>query len=289
MIEEKNAQKTFELFRISLIHLTILSIGFIILSIFTQFTMATVAYQNRLPENILEMTNEEKSEFQNKMAKEFESLVRNHPEKISQEYIEAATNTAPSLLLIQNLLWLMSFVLPAYFVFTRFLKEEVNCLTDELGLTQINRGIIAGFFVFILLITISLIFYLFNFKPKVNEFQTKLFTNLKGNFYLLAWSIYTVGIITGILEELLFRGMMLSHFIKKGYAREGLFITSFIFGMMHFSFDSSPIIPAILTLVGILFGSIYLQSKNIWVSMAVHASYNSLGLISAYFLGDKLL
>jgi membrane protease YdiL (CAAX protease family) len=134
-----------------------------------------------------------------------------------------------------------------------------------------------------------MLFSVFNFKPKVNEFQAKLFTNLKGNYYLLAWSVYTIGLITGILEEFLFRGLFLAHFVSKGFAREGLFITSFIFGMMHFSFDASPIIPVILTFVGVLFGSIYLQSKNIWVAVGAHATYNSLGLITAYFIGDKIL
>ena len=112
---------------------------------------------------------------------------------------------------------------------------------------------------------------------------------MKVNYYLLAWSIYTVGLITGILEEVVFRGFLLTHFMNKGFAREGLYITSLIFGMMHFSFDSSPIVPFLLTFVGLLFGTIYLQFKNIWVSIGAHATYNSLGLITAYFLGDKLL
>ncbi|HMV42076.1 MAG TPA: CPBP family intramembrane metalloprotease [Leptospiraceae bacterium] len=289
MLEDKNTPKAFELFRISIIQLTILSFSFILLSIFSQLAMATVAYQNRLPENLLDLSEEERTTFQNKIAKEFESLAKNHPEKIADEFIEATTNTTPSLLLIQNILWFVSFLIPAYFVFTRFLKDDVQCLNDELSFTHINRGLMAGISVFIILMLVSLVFYVFNFKPKVNHFQTKLFTNIKGNFYLLAWCIYTVGIITGIMEEFLFRGLMLNHFVKKGYAKEGLMITSFIFGIMHFSFDASPVIPAILTFVGVLFGSIYLQSRNIWTVMATHACYNSLGLITAYFLGDKLL
>ena len=246
MSEEKKMRDNFEIFRITLIQITIISFCYVLLSIFSQFTMATVALQNRFPDNFVELTEEQKSEIQNNTVKEFEVLMKNNP-------------------------------------------QEINSLNDELGFIQINRGLVAGCVVFLILLAVSMVFSFVNFKPKINEFQAKLFVNLKGNYYLLAWAIYTVGLITGILEEFLFRGMFLAHFVSKGLAREGLFITSFLFGMMHFSFDASPVVPAILTLVGVLFGLIYLQSKNIWVAIGAHATYNSLGLIAAYFLGDKLL
>jgi membrane protease YdiL (CAAX protease family) len=289
MSEEKIPRDNFEIFRISLIHITIISFCYVLLTIFSQFTMATVALQNRLPEDIVEMSDEKRAEIQLKTVKEFEELLKKNPQKINDEYIEAVTKTSPSLLFVQNLLWLVCFVLPAFLVLNKIVKVSFNTLNDELSFVQINRGVIAGCIVFGLLLILSMLFSVFNFKPKVNEFQAKLFTNLKGNYYLLAWSVYTIGLITGILEEFLFRGLFLAHFVSKGFAREGLFITSFIFGMMHFSFDASPIIPVILTFVGVLFGSIYLQSKNIWVAVGAHATYNSLGLITAYFIGDKIL
>jgi uncharacterized protein len=289
MSEEITPRDNFEIFRISLIHITILSFCFILLTIFSQFTMATVALQNRLPEDIVDMSEEKKAEIQLETVKEFEELLKKNPQKINEEYIEAVTKTSPSLLFIQNLLWLFCFVIPAYLVLTKIVKVNLNTLNDELGFIQINRGIIAGLIVFAILLILSMVFSIFNFKPKVNDFQAKLFTNLRGNHYLLAWSLYTIGLITGILEEFLFRGLFLAHFVSKGFAREGLFITSFIFGMMHFSFDASPIIPVILTFVGVLFGSIYLQTKNIWIAIGAHATYNSLGLVTAYFIGDKIL
>ncbi|MBK6604551.1 MAG: CPBP family intramembrane metalloprotease [Leptospiraceae bacterium] len=289
MSEEKKTRDNFEIFRITLIQITIISFCYVLLSIFSQFTMATVALQNRFPDNFVELTEEQKSEIQNNTVKEFEVLMKNNPQKINDEYIEAVTKTSPSLLFVQNLLWLICFVIPVYFILKKLVRVEINSLNDELGFIQINRGLVAGCLVFLILLAVSMVFSLVNFKPKINEFQAKLFVNLKGNYYLLAWAIYTVGLITGILEEFLFRGMFLAHFVSKGLAREGLFITSFLFGMMHFSFDASPVVPAILTLVGVLFGLIYLQSKNIWVAVGAHATYNSLGLIAAYFLGDKLL
>ncbi len=289
MNEEKIPRDNFEIFRISLIHITIISFCYVLLSIFSQFTMATVALQNRFPENFVELSEEEKVEVQTKTVKEFETLFKNNPHKINEEYIEAVTKTSPSLLFIQNILWLIFFVLPTYFILKKLVRIDINSLNDELGFIQINRGMLAGCVVFIMLLIVSMLFAIFNFKPKINEFQAKLFLSLKGNYYLLAWSIYTVGLITGILEEFLFRGMFLAHFVSKGFAKEGLFITSLIFGLMHFSFDASPVVPVILTFVGLLFGLIYLQSKNIWIAIAAHATYNSLGLIAAYFLGDKLL
>jgi len=289
MSEEQIPRDNFEIFRISFIHITILSFCYVLLMFLSQFTIATVALQNRIPENIVDMSDEEKTEVQVKTVKEFEVLLKNNPEKINEEYIEAVTKTTPSLLFLQNILWFICFVIPTYFIFTKLIHANINDLSDELGLNQISRGIIAGIIIFLLMLAVSMIFSLFNYKPKVNEFQTKLFTNLKGNYYLLAWSVYTIGLITGILEEVLFRGFLLTHFVKRGFEKEGLMITSVIFGMMHFSFDASPVVPVLLTIVGILFGSLYLQSRNIWISVGAHATYNSLGLITAYFLGDKLL
>ena len=289
MSEEQAPKDNSEIFRITFIHISILSFCYVLLMILSQFTIATVALQSRIPENIVEMNEDEKKEIQTRTVKEFEGLLKNNPEKINHEYIEAVTNTSPSLLFLQNFVWLISFVLPAYFILGKIVRVKLNDLSDELSFDKISRGVIAGVSIFFIMLSISMLFSLFDYKPKINEFQSKLFINLKGNYYLLAWSIYTVGLITGILEEVVFRGFLLTHFMNKGFAREGLYITSLIFGMMHFSFDSSPIVPFLLTFVGLLFGTIYLQFKNIWVSIGAHATYNSLGLITAYFLGDKLL
>lgn len=289
MSEEQAPKDNSEIFRITFIHISILSFCYVLLMLLSQFTIATVALQSRIPENIVEMNEDEKKEIQTRTVKEFEDLLKNNPEKINNEYIEAVTNTSPSLLFLQNFVWLISFVLPIYFILTKIVRVKLNDLSDELSFDKISRGVIAGLSIFFIMLGISMLFSLFDYKPKINEFQSKLFTNLKGNYYLLAWSIYTVGLITGILEEIVFRGFLLTHFVNKGFAREGLYITSLIFGMMHFSFDSSPIVPLLLTFVGLMFGSIYLQFKNIWVSIGAHATYNSLGLITAYFLGDKLL
>lgn len=289
MNQEQVPRDNFEIFRISFIHITILSFSYVLLMFLSQFTIATVALQNRIPENVVDMTEEEKAEVQVQTVKEFEILLKNNPEKINEEYIEAVTKTTPSLLFLQNILWFIAFVLPTYFVFTKLIHAKINDLSDELGIDQISRGFIAGIIIFLLMLAVSMIFSFFDFKPKVNEFQTRLFTNLKGDYYLLAWSIYSIGLITGILEEVVFRGFLLTHFVNRGLEKEGLMITSIIFGMLHFSFDASPIVPVLLTVVGILFGSLYLQSRNIWISIGAHATYNSLGLITAYFLGDKLL
>ena len=257
--------------------------------VLSQFTIATVALQNRIPEEVVDMNDEEKKAFQEKTVKEFEVIIKNNPEKMKQEYLEAITNTTPSLLFVQNILWLVCFVIPMYFFFNKVIRVKVNDLMDELGSKQLSSGFLAGTGIFLLMLMVSYLFSLFDFKPKSNEFEIRLFTNLKGNFYLLAWSVYSIGLITGIIEEVIFRGFLLTHFKNRGFAKEGLVFTSAIFGMMHFSFDASPIVPVILTFVGFLFGTIYLKFRNIWVSVGAHATYNSLGLIVAYFLGDQFL
>ena len=103
--------------------------------VLSQFTIATVALQNRIPEEVVDMNDEEKKAFQEKTVKEFEVIIKNNPEKMKQEYLEAITNTTPSLLFVQNILWLVCFVIPMYFFFNKVIRVKVNDLMDELGST----------------------------------------------------------------------------------------------------------------------------------------------------------
>jgi membrane protease YdiL (CAAX protease family) len=96
---------------------------------------------------------------------------------------------------------------------------------------------------------------------------------------------------TGWFEEIIFRSMILVVIMqymeqtKKGLFM-GIVISSVIFGVLHIAnvFQGAAI-PATLqqvlysTLTGMLFSSVFLLTKNIWVTMLVHIVYNITGSI----------
>jgi membrane protease YdiL (CAAX protease family) len=126
-------------------------------------------------------------------------------------------------------------------------------------------------------------------KLKNNEFQTLLFQKLHQNTALLAWSLYSVSLLTGIFEEWYFRGILLKNYIGLGQGQTGLFITSILFGLAHYSPESSIIIPFLMVMIGYIFGYIYKLTGNIWINISAHVFYNGFGLLVAFFFGDKLI
>ncbi|MBE7412707.1 MAG: CPBP family intramembrane metalloprotease [Leptospiraceae bacterium] len=251
-------------------------------------SILTITLQTRLPDNILEMDKSERETSQKEIVEKFQKEAEKNPEKISSEYFELALGEKPGLLFWNSLLWAISFLPITYYILKKT-GAKLNLLSDDLNFGSISTGVMAGFSVFFLVSSISLILLIIGYKPKGNFFQTALFKNLKDNTYLLAWSIYSIGIITGIIEEWFFRGFLLTHFIGISATRIGLAITSAIFGAVHYSPEASPVIPIILSFVGFCFGYFYIRTRNIWVSISAHATYNSLGLLLAFFLGEKVV
>lgn len=274
---------------ITLIQIFLILFCFGLHKIFYDASMLTIIFQNKLPENFLELNDLEQKETQQRIIKEIQEKALIDQNSLMEEYVHLTIVESPSLLIVLNIGWLLCFVFPGYWFLKKILRVPVNNLSDPISFDEIIKGIISGISIFVLIQVLSLFFNLIHLKkPEINYFQSQLLTNIKDNPYLLAWSVYTIGVITGILEEVFFRGFLLTHFMVSAQVRAGLIITSVVFGAMHFSTDASPVVPVILTLVGFAFGFIYIKSNNIWTSITAHATYNSLGLILAYFIGDTL-
>ena len=93
--------------------------------------------------------------------------------------------------------------------------------------------------------------------------------------------IYT---LTGIFEELLFRGVVLNAF-QDAFAKKSaktiwvsLFLSALAFGMMHFTNLASgqDVVGTLMQVieaaaVGVCFGAVYLRCRNIWVVVILHA------------------
>jgi uncharacterized protein len=274
---------------ILLIHLGIIFMGQLLLLVLLQSTMQFILLQDKIPtEEMVGKSFDEISQIQKDATAELVTEFETQPEAVSKKYYNIIFLERQGVLFWSSLMWVLAFLLPGYLILSRWLKIPISKLEDKFQLNQIAAGALAGIGIFGIVSLVGMFLILIDLKPENNEFQTMLFKNLQGNSTLLAWSVYSVGLFTGLIEEWFFRGMLLKHFVSKGLVREGWIITSILFGALHFSPEASMIIPVILSGVGAYFGYLYIRTGNIWVPITAHAVYNSITLILAFFLGDQI-
>ncbi|MDD2793226.1 MAG: CPBP family intramembrane metalloprotease [Sediminibacterium sp.] len=97
--------------------------------------------------------------------------------------------------------------------------------------------------------------------------------------YLL--SLLVIALAPAIFEEVLFRGSMqtiLTGWTKNAWA--GILITAVIFSAIHGSYFG--FLPRLA--LGIILGMIFLQSGNLWLSIAMHFLNNAIVVTQMYFL-----
>jgi membrane protease YdiL (CAAX protease family) len=292
----------FEIFKLTTFSLGIIFIANLLFTVFYHQFVYTVVLNDRLPTELTEGLTDDASNpnvtFSDSyqkvrsaieiLEKDLQQELKDNSEKVFEKFYDIMLKDKPYLLFFQSLIWFVSFIGLGYLVLKKLLKLNLTDLSEELSIGVISNGIMNGFAIFFVVILFGIILKLLNIDTNPGLFPAKLFKELQGNGILLAWSVYTVGIITGIIEELFFRGFLLKTFIDKGLANEGLMIISIIFGYLHFGIGTTIAVPFMISIVGMFFGYLYIKNKNIWISIACHATYNTLGLLVAYAGGENL-
>lgn len=98
----------------------------------------------------------------------------------------------------------------------------------------------------------------------------------------LAIMILIVGVLTGIGEEFVFRGIVQRLFLDKFHnTHVAVWISAILFSAVHFQFYG--FVPRML--LGAFFGYLLVWSGNIWLPVIAHALNNSLSVIGAYMGG----
>lgn len=98
--------------------------------------------------------------------------------------------------------------------------------------------------------------------------------------------ICLVGILTGIGEEVFFRGALQRIFIQRPInAHLAIWSTAFIFSALHFQFYG--FIPRML--LGAFFGYMAWKSRSLWTPIIAHAFNNSIVVVSAYLTSSGLV
>ncbi|MCH2225192.1 MAG: CPBP family intramembrane metalloprotease [Crocinitomicaceae bacterium] len=176
-----------------------------------------------------------------------------------------------------------------------------------LELTSIDKdlkNLIRGIFGAILAIISYTYLFKFYEKRKVTEFSNKsiiknlliglvlgitlqsltvLVIYLKGGYSVISVNPIlfiipplTMGIVTAIMEEILFRGIIFRVPEEKLGSYISLLISTLLFGAVHM-FNPNSSLNAVIALgiqAGLLLGAAYIYSRNLWFPIAIHFAWN---------------
>lgn len=103
---------------------------------------------------------------------------------------------------------------------------------------------------------------------------------------LLALAGYALSfaLINAVLEELLWRGYILSHFASRFGELKGLVIAGVTFGLYHYHLGFSWPVCLLFSIFGIMMGGVAIRSKGLAPVMVMHFAMNVLFVLSGMIL-----
>ncbi|MCR5748521.1 MAG: CPBP family intramembrane metalloprotease [Lachnospiraceae bacterium] len=98
----------------------------------------------------------------------------------------------------------------------------------------------------------------------------------------LVW--FTVGFMGPVVEEIVFRGIILGGLRTTGRIFSAIVLSGFLFGLMHLNLNQF----SYTVVMGIFWGLLVEASGSILTSMFCHITMNSLSVFLTFLIGDKL-
>lgn len=98
------------------------------------------------------------------------------------------------------------------------------------------------------------------------------------------WTFLIVGITGPILEEVLFRGIILEGFLNRYKPGKAIFWSAMLFGLFHM--NPWQFVPAFL--IGLLLGYIYLKTRSLIPVIYIHMINNSFSYLMVYIFGEDV-
>lgn len=97
-------------------------------------------------------------------------------------------------------------------------------------------------------------------------------------------SIITVCVIAPLIEEMLFRGIILRSFLVNYSVASSILLSSLLFALFHLTITQIPV----AFIVGCLFGWLYVKTRSLWPSILGHFLYNSFAIFlwSIYYVPE---
>lgn len=140
--------------------------------------------------------------------------------------------------------------------------------------SHFSTYILAALFSFSMVIILEPIIGLI---PMPDWFKQILINLLKKDIF----SFLTLSIIAPVMEELLFRKVLLSGLVKNYGETKGILWSAFFFALLHLN----PWQGIGAFFIGIFLAWLYLRTRNIWLCIFVHFFNNTLATV-AYYMSD---
>lgn len=97
--------------------------------------------------------------------------------------------------------------------------------------------------------------------------------------------LLSVGIAAPLIEEILFRGLILGELRKHLPIPVAIVIQGILFGALHMNFTqflyAAPL--------GILFGVVFIWTRSIWATIIIHIAFNSTGVFLSKFFNEEVI
>lgn len=98
------------------------------------------------------------------------------------------------------------------------------------------------------------------------------------------YSLIAAVIAAPVLEELLFRGIILDGFLRLYSPKKAILYSSFLFGLVHM--NPWQFITAMVG--GVFMGWVYYRTKNLLLCILIHFVNNFIPSVASYFLGPEM-
>ena len=165
-----------------------------------------------------------------------------------------------------------------------------KCLKEDMGAYGMPKFQIKGKWAVVAVILPMAVSVVYLFLP--GRFETQpLDIGAKAGF--VTRGIFLAGLGAGVVEEMLFRGLLMNAVIRKWGRAVGIFAPSVLFASLHiigmkFSLLSCVQVMAAGTLVGVMFSLIALEGGSVWNSAIVHAFWNMIIIGGGMTIGTEL-
>lgn len=117
-------------------------------------------------------------------------------------------------------------------------------------------------------------------------------TDMLSKLSIVTAGVFFTGLGSGIVEELVFRGIMMTVIEKRFNKGIAIIVPSLLFGVLHIVGRNYNLLSCLLvilagTVVGVMFSLIASETKSIWNSAVVHAVWNTVIIGGILTIGTK--
>ena len=179
----------------------------------------------------------------------------------TQRLLEGVSGNMTMILLVSNLLTILLICLIG--------RLRGRNPREELGVYHVNplRLPLFALFGVSLNLFLSLLLPLLPIPEGLMELQETQYGSLYGGNLLL--ELLSVGLVAGITEELVFRGIAMSR-LRTGGAAFAVIVSALIFGFAH----GTPVAAGYAFVLGLLFAGLYLRFGSVVPGMVCHVFFN---------------